>query len=101
MKRRNFLKTVGAAAAPGALVAGALSAEAEAAVSRPTASIEPHVFFYDDGRHASGLYQFEPPLVPDDLNLAVNQLVDSGVNTLFYSAGLEGGAVQYDSRCSR
>lgn len=95
MKRRRFLKAMGAAAAP-AIAGGALAGTAEA--QRPAASIEPRVFFYDDGRHASGLYQFQPPLVPDDLNLAVNQLVDSGVNTLFYSAGLEGGAVQYDSR---
>jgi hypothetical protein len=59
---------------------------------------EPTVFFYDDGRHASGLYQFAPPLAPEDLTFAVDQLVDSGVDTLIYSAGLEGGAVQYDSR---
>lgn len=56
------------------------------------------MFFYDDGRHASGLYQFAPPLAPEDLTFAVDQLVNSGVDTLIYSAGLEGGVVQYDSQ---
>lgn len=96
MKRRRFLKTMGAAA-PGALAAGALSAQpAKPETSAPEK--EPRVFHYDDGRHASGLYQFQPPLAPDDLTRHVDQLIESGVDTLFYSAGLEGGALQYDSR---
>lgn len=92
MKRRNFLQTI-AASAPAAL-AGSVTPAAAA----PTATPEPKVFFYDDGRHASGLYQFAPPLTPEDLTFAVDQLVNSGVDTLIYSAGLEGGVVQYDSQ---
>ena len=87
MKRRRFLGTL-SAGAPAALAGGPGSASSGAA--KPP---EPKVFFYDDGRHASALYQFAPPLSPDDLYLAVDQLVDSGVDTLIYSAGLEGGAV--------
>lgn len=59
---------------------------------------EPRVFFYDDGRHASGLYQFAPPLTPEDFTFTVDQLVEAGVDTLLYSVGTEGGVVQYDSR---
>lgn len=98
MKRRSFLKSVGAIA-PGAIaVATPGSTAATTTPRKQDGNDEPRVFFYDDGRHGSGFYQFEPPLIPDDLNVAVDQLVDSGVDTLFYSAGLEGGAVQYDSR---
>ena len=59
---------------------------------------EPRVFMFDDGRHAASLYQMEPPLKPEDLTYNVDQLVDSGVDTLMYFAGLEGGVVMYDSR---
>ena len=92
MKRRSFLGTLSAGAA--AALAGGPGSASPGAAKPP----EPKVFFYDDGRHASALYQFAPPLSPDDLYLAVDQLVDSGVDTLIYSAGLEGGAVQYDSK---
>ena len=90
MRRRSFLGALGAGA-PG------LAAGAGSSPSRDTESREPKVFFYDDGRHASPLYQFSPPLSPDDLTHTVDQLVSSGVDTLIYSAGLEGGVVQYDS----
>ena len=84
MKRRNFLQTLGAGA-PATLAANAAPNPAG-----PSTGAEPKVFFYDDGRHASGLYQFAPPLAPGDLTFAVDQLVASGVDTLIYSAGLEG-----------
>ncbi|MDA1314851.1 MAG: hypothetical protein O2968_16075 [Acidobacteria bacterium] len=92
MKRRNFLQTLGATAP------AALAGSAAPSTAAPSPATEPQVFFYDDGRHASGLYQFAPPLAPGDLTFAVDQLVSSGVDTLIYSAGLEGGVVQYDSR---
>ena len=91
MKRRNFLRTLGASA-PAALAANPASGPAS-----DLSAAEPRVFFYDDGRHASALYQFAPPLTPEDLASSVDQLVASGVDTLIYSAGLEGGVVQYDS----
>ena len=57
---------------------------------------EPFTFMFDDARHAASLYAMEPPLEPDDLLLNVDQLVDSGIDALFYWAGLEGGtAVSY------
>jgi hypothetical protein len=92
MKRRNFLQALGAGA-PATLAANTAPSPAGSSTNP-----EPKVFFYDDGRHASGLYQFAPPLAPGDLTFAVDQLVASGVDTLIYSAGLEGGVVQYDSR---
>ena len=58
---------------------------------------EPRVFMFDDGRHAASLYQMEPPLKPEDLTFNVDQLVESGADTLVYFAGLEGGVVMYDS----
>ena len=62
---------------------------------------EPRVFMFDDGRHAASLYQFEPPLEPSDFTFNVDQLADSGVDTLIYFAVLEGGVVMYDSRVSQ
>lgn len=102
MKRRNFLQSIGIAA-PAALLSSPLTLSAASPVSQPgfaawKSPSEPKVFFYDDGRHASGLYQFAPPLTPADITYTVDQLVEAGVDTLFYSAGLEGGVVQYDSR---
>ena len=101
MKRRNFLQTL-SLAVPGAVVAPVVSVSAtkhHQKISKQ--SKEPTVFIYDDGRHASGLYQFAPPLEASDLTYAVDQLVDSGVDTLLYSAGLEGGAVQYGSQVAQ
>ena len=62
---------------------------------------EPRVFTFDDGRHAASLYQFEPPLEPSDFTLNVDQLADSGVDTLIYFAVLEGGVVMYDSHVAQ
>ena len=95
MKRRKFLQTV-SAAAPATVLGSSNSATANP--QSWSGRSEPKVFFYDDGRHASGLYQFASPLEPEDLVFAVDQLVDSGVDTLLYSAGLEGGVVQYGSQ---
>ncbi len=103
MKRRHFLQALGMAA-PGTALAPATVASAAKHHQETTGSgksKEPKVFFYDDGRHYSGLYQFAPPLEASDLTYAVDQLVDSGVDTLLYSAGLEGGAVQYGSQVAQ
>ena len=62
---------------------------------------EPRVFLFEDGRHAASLYQFEFPLTPEDLILNVDQLVESGVDTLVYFAGTEGGMVLYDSKVAQ
>ena len=62
---------------------------------------EPRVFMFDDGRHAASLYQFEPPLEPGDFTFNVDQLADSGVDTLIYFAVLEGGVTMYDSRVAQ
>jgi hypothetical protein len=59
---------------------------------------DPRVFITDDGRHAASLYQFESPITPEDLAYNVDQLAASGVDTLIYSAVLEGGAAMYDSQ---
>jgi len=56
------------------------------------------VFLIDDGRHAAYLYQFEPPVAPEDVVFSVDQLANSGVDTLLLSVALEGGAATYDSR---
>ena len=59
---------------------------------------QPRVLMTDDGRHASYLYQFEPPVGPEDVTFNIDQLVDSGVDTLSYGVCLEGGVVTYDSK---
>ena len=98
MRRREFLQTIGTA--PPAAVVGATTAAAS--TDHPGEHrAEPRVFLYDDGRHASPLYQFAPPLTPEDFAFTVDQLVDTGVDTLLFSAGLEGGVVQYDSRVAQ
>lgn len=94
-----MLKAIGGAA-PSTLLA-AQSGAPRAGESRTPPGYrtpDPKVFFYDDGRHAAGLYQFAPPLAAADVTFTVDQLVEAGVDTLFYSAGPEGGVVQYDSR---
>lgn len=55
----------------------------------------------DDGRHMAGLYQFQPPLTPEDFNHNVDQMVSSGMDTLIYIAGLIGGSVLYDSKVAQ
>ena len=54
---------------------------------------EPRVFICDDGRHTAALYQFDPPLNPEDVALSVDQIVGSGVDTLIYTPVLIGGSV--------
>lgn len=100
MQRRRFLQTLGAA--PPATLAAQASLANETA-SAPTGSerTEPTVLLYDDGRHAAPLYQFAAPMAPQDLLATVDQLVASGVDTLVYLAGLEGGIALYDSKVSQ
>ncbi len=95
MKRRNLLTAI-SMAGPSAMPAAQAPAVPRRAAR--TTGPEPTAFFYDDGRHAAGLYQFAPPLTAADVTYSVDQLVASGIDTLFYSAGPEGGVVQYDSR---
>jgi len=61
-------------------------------------SDRPRIFFIDDGRHAAYLYQFEPPVSREDVEFTVDQLANSGMDTLLISVCLEGGAATYDSR---
>ena len=77
------------------------SRQPEANESSSASFDEPRVLMFDDGRHAASLYAFEPPLTPSDLLLNVDQLVGSGVDTLVYSAVLEGGVAMYDSRVAQ
>ena len=100
MQRRSFLQSLGATTSGAALSQATGPSVAITASSPPTIG-EPRVFFYDDGRHASPLYQFAPPLTPENYVFAVDQLVGTGVDTLFHSAGLEGGVVQYDSQVAQ
>ena len=98
MKRRKFVQILGSTA-PIAAVAGS-----DAAVPDPNIvprSGEPRVFVSDDGRHGAPLYQFAPTLEPNDHTFVLDQLVSSGVDTLIYFAGLEGGVAMYDSRVSQ
>jgi len=62
---------------------------------------EPKVFNVDDGRHMAALYQFQPPLTPDDITLNLDQMISSGMDTLIYIAGLVGGSVLYDSKVTQ
>ena len=98
MLRREFLQAVGASA-PAALAETASAKEPAATADSPVA--EPRVLLYDDGRHAGPLYQYAPPLTPDDFVITVDQLADSGVDTLVYAAGLEGGVQLYDSQAAQ
>src|SRR5262245_37761965 len=102
MKRRKFLQAVGTTS--GGLLANTppQPAPAETVGAKTSAERgEPRVFFFDDGRHAAGLYQFEPPLTPADHTYTVEQLVNSGVDTYIYAATLEGGVAQYNSKVSQ
>ncbi len=103
MERRNFCKTVGLVAGTAAFLARQAKA---AAVGQPNRDdkpcpAEPMVFSRDDGRHSAGFDQFEPPLEPAEVTLTVDQLVGSGIDTLLFSAGVEGGTVIYDSRVAQ
>ena len=102
MKRRTFLRTVGAAA-PGALATPLVSASlAGPSLSKDSRSAgEPRVFFFDDGRHAADLYCFEPPVTPADHAFIVDQLASSGVDAFVYFAGVEGGTMLYDSKVAQ
>ena len=98
MKRRNFLCYLVVVVSSRVLTFLVFTASVTASSPKNAGPNEPRVFMYDDGRHAASLYQFEPPITPSDLTFNVDQLVDSGVDTLVYWSGLEGGVVLYDSK---
>jgi len=103
MKRRNFLQTLGSTASIAVVAQSAGEAPASTTpvstiVTRPN---EPRVFVSDDGRHGAPLYQFAPTLEPADHTFVLDQLVSSGVDTLIYFAGLEGGVALYNSRVAQ
>ncbi|MEE2739169.1 MAG: hypothetical protein VX435_13145 [Planctomycetota bacterium] len=97
MQRREFLQSL-STAAPAVAGEAALTAAENTLVS---ITAEPRVLLYDDGRHAAPLYQFAPPLTPEDFLITVDQLVGSGADTLVYQAGLEGGVALYDSHVAQ
>ena len=96
MKRRHFLQTIGAATP--AISAGPAGAQGSRPSMEEAQGGERRVFIRDDGRHAAGFDQFAPPLSRADLTMVVDQLAGSGVNTILFSAGVEGGRVNYPSR---
>jgi hypothetical protein len=97
VRRRIFVKAVAVgSAARGA--SAAFGADREVPGVNPADS---RVFIRDDGRHAAGFDQFEPPLARGDVTQIVDQLAGSGVDTLLFSAGVEGGTVIYDSRVAQ
>ena len=98
MKRQNFLCHLVVVVSSRVLTFLVFTASVAASSPKNAGPNEPRVFMYDDGRHAACLYQFEPPITPSDLTFNVDQLVDSGVDTLVYWSGLEGGVVLYDSK---
>ena len=102
MNRRTFLTAFGVGG-PSALAAkeSSLTALAPFRTLRRTNPAEPKVFMRDDGRHSAGIDQFEPPLDRPEITRSVDQLVGSGVDTLLFSAGVEGGTVIYDSRVAQ
>ena len=99
MKRRKFLGTVGAIAAPAALSTQLSNPSfSQQQDGQPeSAADDPRVFIFDDGRHAADLYSFEPPITPAEHASIVDQLAGSGADALVYMAGVEAGAVLYDS----
>ena len=98
MKRRQFLKTVGAGAPAGLIVTGSSAKMNPVGERESKRRKEPRVFLFDDGRHAADLYCFEPPVTPADHAAVVDQLAGSGADTLVYFAGTEGGTVLFDSQ---
>ena len=99
MKRRHFLQTMGSLApATLAVPLAAASSPEHHSKEDPAAGREPKVFLFDDGRHAGGLYQMEPPFTPEAHAYTVDQMASSGVDTLVYFAGVEGGTMLYDSK---
>ena len=100
MKRRKFLGTVGAIAAPTALstqLNNPSFSQQQDGQPEPAAA-DPRVFIFDDGRHAADLYSFEPPITPAEHASIVDQLAGSGADALVYMAGVEAGSVLYDSK---
>ncbi len=99
MKRRHFLRTMGSLA-PGALAVPLAAAPSTKGHRKEESHSdrEPKVFLFDDGRHAGGLYQMEAPLTPEAHGYTVDQMAGSGVDTLVYFAGVEGGTMLYDSK---
>ncbi len=99
MRRRKFLKVLGAGVPAASAAPSQLAASGPASEPRPIARPEePRVLMVDDGRHAAPLYQFAPPLTPSDFVVTVDQLAESGIDTLIYLAGVEGGTALYDSQ---
>src|SRR5580765_1546241 len=99
MKRRNFLQLAGTSMP--LTLALSRAPKTEAAATSQLQRREPTVFLFDDGRHAAGLYQFEPPLTPSDHAYTVDQLAGSGVDTYIYCANVEGGSAVYASQVSQ
>ncbi len=99
MQRREFLQQVGVAALAAAPQGAGHGANAAAALHERERA--PKVFVYDDGRHGAPLYQYAPPLSPEDFVFSIDQLVDAGADAIVYMVGLEGGVALYDSRVAQ
>ena len=100
MQRRQFIQAVGAAPTAALATQTALAGD-DNALATSSIPAEPTVLLYDDGRHAAPIYQYAPPLRPQDFLVTVDQLIGSGADTLVYFSGLEGGIAIYDSQVSQ
>ena len=98
MKRREFVRT--------ALTAGLAStaASAGAAVAAPSASgpggqgsgRKPRLMYYDDSRHSS-IYIYEPPMLKEEFEASVDDLVGTPVDALMFGLG-DGRTVLHDTK---
>lgn len=88
MKRREFVRT--------ALTAGLASTAASVGTAGPAPSApgpashgsrrKPRLMYYDDSRHSS-IYMFEPPMLKEEFEASVDDLVGTPVDALMFGLG--------------
>ena len=104
MKRREFVRTALTAglASNAPLCVAAVSAGA--ASLAPSASgpgghgsgRKPRLMYYDDSRHSS-IYMYEPPMLKEEFEASVDDLVGTPVDALMFGLG-DGRTVLHDTK---
>lgn len=98
MKRREFVRTaLTAGLASTAVSAGAVAPVPSASGSSGHDSVrKPRLMYFDDSRHSS-IYMYEPPMLKEEFEASVDDLLGTPVDALMYGMG-DGRTVLHDTK---
>ena len=98
MKRRHFVRSaIAAGLSPAALPSSSVERILQPKTPKNKASVrKPRIFFFHDSRHPL-MYMYEPPIQKEEVESAVDELVETSVDALMFCLG-DGRTIFHNSK---